>query len=500
MSEMPTVRTRFAPSPTGPLHIGGARSALFSWLLARRYGGQFILRLEDTDRKRFVPGSEEEINEDLRWLGLDWDEGPDIGGLNAPYRQSERRANYREISDLLIKRGAAYPCFCSTERLAAVNEERRRRGEAGGYDRHCRNLAASEAAQRMAAGESHVIRLRAPRHGQTETRDMIRGALVYENERLQDAVLLKSDGFPTYHLAVVADDRAMRISHVTRAVEWLATFPMHVLLWRALGWQEPQFAHLPVLLNPNGKGKLSKRHARFQQDGQMVPVLVREFRAAGYHGPAVANFLTNIGWSFGDDREVFSLQEAAQRFDIARVNPANSAFPFDKLRWLNGLYIRDRIAEEELTNSLRLPLENAGYSVDETRLRQVVPLVSPRIKTFAEVVPMAGFFFAKDFRAPPASQLIPKKQTAETTVAMLNASRELIRGNEEFSAESLQARFAELATRLGVKRGPLYGAARVAITGSAVSPPVFESMAILGREEVLRRMDMALAALAAEPR
>ena len=497
MSESATVRTRFAPSPTGPLHIGGARTALFSWLLARRHSGQFILRLEDTDRKRYVPGSESEIFAGLRWLGLEWDEGPDIGGPHAPYVQSERKADYQAISARLVRQGDAYPCFCTAERLSRVSEEKRARGEQTGYDRHCRELAPSDAAQRIMAGEAHVIRLRAPLAGQTVATDLIRGPLQYENARLQDIVLLKSDGLPTYHLAVVVDDRAMRISHVTRAVEWLSSFPLHVLLWHALGWEMPQFAHLPVLLNPNGKGKLSKRHAGFQHDGQTVPVLVSEFKEAGYHGPAVANFLTNIGWAFGEEREVFSLEEAAARFEIARVNAANSVFPIDKLRWLNGVYIREHMSTIELAQHLRGALEAADYVVNVEMLCRVAPLVAPRIKTFGEVVALAGFLFATEFVPPTAQMLVPRKLTTGETLAALRASHALIASFEAVEATTMHARFVELAGKLNMKNGPLFGCVRVALTGKAVSTPTFETMEIIGKCKTLRRIELAISLLAA---
>lgn len=492
MSEFSTVRTRFAPSPTGPLHIGGARSAIFSWLLAKRCRGQFILRLEDTDRKRYVPGSEAEIYEGLRWLGLEWDEGPDVGGPFAPYIQSERKPQYQEVSQELIKRGHAYPCFCSPERLAAVSAQRRSRNEPGGYDRHCREIAASQAARRMANGESYVVRLKAPLTGETSADDMIRGSLSYENERLQDTVLLKSDGLPTYHLAVVVDDHSMQISHVTRAVEWLSSFPIHILLWQMLEWQMPAFAHLPVLLNPNGKGKLSKRHAGFRHDGRSIPVLLREFMEEGYYGPAVANFLTNIGWSFGEDREVFTPEEAAERFEVTKVNASNSAFPIDKLQWLNGLYIRQRISKEELLEHVRIPLQNAGYRIDEETLLQIVPLIQPRIKTFNDVVPMAGFFFAEEFTPPSLALLSSSRLTPEEMLRSLQASREVLRCCSEFKTQSLYDVFANLAKERGMKNGPLFGAIRLAVTGQSVSPPTFETMEIIGRDECLHRLDLSI--------
>ena len=486
------VRTRFAPSPTGPLHIGGARSAIFSWLLARRFKGQFVLRLEDTDRKRFVPGSDKQIYEGLRWLGLDWDEGPDIGGPFTPYVQTERKEQYQVVSEQLIKEGHAYPCFCTTERIAEVNERRRTRGEPGGYDRHCRNIAPTEASRRVANGESFVVRMKTPLSGKTEGYDLIRGSLFYENEHLQDTVLLKSDGLPTYHLAVVVDDHAMHISHVTRAVEWLSSFPIHVLLWQMLEWQMPKFAHLPVLLNPNGKGKLSKRHAGFQLNGESVPVLLREFQIEGFYGPAVANFLTNIGWSFGDDREIFSLLEASKRFDVAKVNAANSAFPIDKLRWLNGVYIRDLLTRSELASWLKSPLLKAGLKPSDVLLDKVIPLIQPRIKTFNDVVQFAGFFFEENFKPPSYELLSSTKLSAQEIYHSLQESKLIINSCIDFEANVLHKMFINLAKSLKLKNGPLFGILRISTTGQNVSPPTFETMEILGKEECLRRIDLAM--------
>ena len=486
------VRTRFAPSPTGPLHIGGARSAIFSWLLARRFNGQFILRLEDTDRKRFVPGSDKEIYEGLRWLGLDWDEGPDVGGPFVPYVQTERKKHYQEVSKHLIKLGHAYPCFCTTERIAEVNQRRRARGEPGGYDRHCRDIAPTVASRRVANGESFVVRMKTPLFGKTEGFDLIRGSLFFENERLQDTVLLKSDGLPTYHLAVVVDDHAMHISHVTRAVEWLSSFPIHVLLWQMLEWQMPKFAHLPVLLNPNGKGKLSKRHAGFQLNGQSVPVLLREFQSEGFYGPAVANFLTNIGWSFGDDREIFNLLEAAERFDVARVNAANSAFPIDKLRWLNGVYIRELLTRSELASWLKSPLRKAGLNPSDELLDKVTPLIQPRIKTFTDVVKIAGFFFEKNFKPPSYELLSSCKLSADEIFHVLQESKMIINSYIDLEARVLHEKFIILAKSLNQKNGPIFAILRISTTGQSVSPPTFETMEILGKEECLRRIDLAM--------
>lgn len=490
------VRTRFAPSPTGPLHIGGVRTALFGWLHARHHGGQFILRIEDTDRSRYVEGSLEMIYAGLRWTGIEWDEGPDKGGPYGPYIQSERLEHYQTWANWLVEKGHAYKCFCTSERLAAVNEAKKQRGEPPGYDRHCRTLTPDDVAQREANGQSYVIRFKMPITGETIAEDLIRGKVHFENNKIQDAVLLKSDGFPTYHLAHIVDDYLMEISHVTRAIEWLPSYPLHVQIWRAFGWETPVFAHLPVLLNPSGKGKLSKRSTAFTEDGRVVPVMAREFSEQGYLPEAVRNFLTNIGWNFGQDREIFTTDEAIARFSLADVNEANSAYPIEKLEWLNGHYIRE-MALDDLAERLRGPLEEAGYTVDQERLRAVAPLVQTRIKTLKDVVDLAGFFFAdwSAFQAPPAEWLIQKKMDAEGTIRCLEAGAKRLSELESLAHEVQYEAMKELAKELGVKNGQLFGALRVAVTGQKVSTPTFESIEILGREEALRRINLALETL-----
>jgi len=382
------VRTRYAPSPTGPQHIGGIRTALFAWLFARRHGGQFILRIEDTDQKRTIPGSIEMILDAFDWLGMDIDEGPREGGAYGPYVQSERLEVYQTWAKWLVENGYAYKCFATAEELAEM------RKQVGGYDRRYRDIPTAESDDLEARGLPYVIRFKMPATGVTIGEDIIRGEVEFANDQLQDAVLLKSDGFPTYHLAHIVDDHYMRISHITRAVEWLPSFPLHIQIWNALGWEKPQFAHMPVFLNPNGKGKLSKRNAQFTDaDGKSVPVLVHEFIEAGYLPAAVMNFLSNIGWNFGDNEEIFSTAQAIERFDLKDVNPANSAYPIAKLDWLNSQYIQ-RADVDELSQLLQPILEAAGYTVDEARLQRVVPLLQVRLKSTHDVVPMAGFFFA----------------------------------------------------------------------------------------------------------
>lgn len=486
------VRTRYAPSPTGPQHIGGMRSALFAWLFARRHGGQFILRIEDTDRKRSVPGSLEMILEAFDWLGMDIDEGPRQGGPYGPYIQSQRLELYQTWAHRLVERGHAYKCFASAEEL----EEMRRVGS--GYDRRYRETAPAETAQLEAAGKPCVIRFKMPLIGKTIGEDIIRGRIEFDNARLQDAVLLKSDGFPTYHLAHIVDDRAMKISHIIRAVEWLPSFPLHLRIWEALDWEKPRFAHLPVLLNPNGKGKLSKRKSQFAAaDGAKVPVLVHEFMAAGYLPQAVMNFLINIGWNFGDNREIFSAAEAIERFDLKKVNPANSAYPIAKLDWLNGQYIQQTNADD-LAAMLKPILERAGYKVDDERLRRVAPLLRVRLKTLNAAVDMAGFFFDdwENFAPPPANILVQKRMDISKTHQLLQAAIPALEELVDFSHQRQYAAMKHFAQASGFKNGQVFGALRAAVTGQRVSPPTFETMEILGKAESIRRLKLAKESLA----
>ncbi len=488
------VRTRFAPSPTGPLHIGGARSALFGWLFARHHNGRFILRIEDTDQSRFVPGSLDLITGGLSWLGITWDEGPDIGGPYGPYVQSERNALHREWAHWLVDHDKAYKCYCTPERLEQVNQEKVARKEPTGYDRHCRTLTPDEIAANDAEGKPYVIRFKMPLEGSTTWHDLVLGDVTFENDTLQDGVLLKSDGFPTYHLAHVIDDHFMEISHVTRANEWLPSLPLHIQLWQAFGWEIPEYAHLPVLLNPNGKGKLSKRHAGFTEDGRQVLVLVHEFRDAGYLPEAVVNFLTNIGWNFGDDQEIFSVQDAIERFELDDVHPNNSSYPIEKLDWLNGEYIR-AMPVERLAKLLREPLERAGLDVNADVLLQVTPLVQPRIKVLNDVVEMAGFIFRQDFTPAPPAELIQKGMDIDSTRTALEQMAELVSALTDFSRDAQEAAFRALAGSLGVKPGVLFNIMRTATTGQKVAPPLFETNEILGKGLVLERLQLALESL-----
>lgn len=495
-----TVRTRFAPSPTGSLHIGGLRTAIWAWLFARHHGGKFILRIEDTDQKRFDPNALQTLMDALRWVGMDWDEGPEVGGDYGPYVQSERLEHYQKWANWLVDHGHAYYCYCSSERLAQVSKDRQAASLPPGYDRRCRHASPEEvemlSAECAADGRKPVIRLKMPLDGETSFTDLVRGQVTFENKDVQDAVLLKADGFPTYHLAVVIDDHMMEISHITRAIEWLPSAPLHIALWRAFGWEMPQYAHLPVMLNPNGKGKMSKRNPPRDAKGNIIPVMVHDYMNNGYLPEALANFLIGVGWSFGDEQEVFSVQQAIERFDdFSRVSPANSALPAEKLEWLNGIYIREKITLDDLAQRLKKPLVEAGLTVDDAKLRQIAPIVQTRIRTLNDIVAMAGFFFHPEFKPPTAEQVIQKKMDAASTKRALEASIPVVERAEPFNLEGLHAAFSNLGQELGLNNSQMFGVLRVAVTGQTISTPTFETMEILGREETIQRLKTVIALL-----
>ena len=493
MPEEPTrpVRVRFAPSPTGFLHIGGARTALFNWVFARKHGGVFILRIEDTDQKRYVPESEQDIKDSLRWLGLEWDEGPDVGGDYGPYHQSQRADLYRKWANWLVERGLAYRCNCTPERLKAVREEQQKRGQKPGYDRHCRGLNLGPEIG------PHVVRFKMPLEGETVIYDLIRGPISFQNAELQDLVLLKSDGLPTYHLANVVDDHFMEISHIMRADEWIATAPLHKQIYDAFGWEMPAIAHLPVILSPTGKGKLSKRDQAFQDGQTRVLVQVREFREAGYLPEALVNFLMNVGWAFGEDREIFTLEEAIPRFRLEDINPAPAQLPYSKLDAINGVYIREKLTVEDLASRLKPVFEKAGLRADDERLLKLVPIIRERIKTLNDAIEMAGFIFRGEITVNP-DDLIPKKMDVESTIRALQAAYRTLAALDDFSAGTQEKAMRSLAEELGLKAGQLFGAVRVAVTGQRVAPPLFETMEIIGRETCLERIRAAIEMLGGE--
>lgn len=483
------MRVRFAPSPTGHLHLGGARTALYDYLLARKTGGQFVLRIEDTDRRRFVAGAEEELMSGLRWLGLDWDEGPDVGGPNGPYRQSERAEIYRAYASELIEKGFAYRCFCTPERLEKMRQEQQKRKETPRYDGECRRLSPDEAARRVAGGERHVVRFKTPHEGVTTVRDLVRGEISVENKTLDDYILVKSDGLALYHLASVVDDHLMKITHVIRGSEWLPTFPLHGMIVRAFGWQEPAWVHLSVFLKPSGKGKMSKREASdLAKDGHSI--FVKDFEGLGYLPEAVVNWIALMGWSFDDHTEFFTLPELVEKFGLERLNPSPAAINFTKLDHFNGLHIRS-LPVAELARRIGPYFERAGYVVDDRQLLKITPIIQKRIATLDESIEMAGFFFKEEV-APHPSELAAKGLSAAESAAVVQRALDLLLQLPDLQPQTVEPPMRSLVEELGLSAGQVFGILRVAVTGQTVSPPLFESMEIIGKERVVQRLRRAV--------
>ena len=492
MTKGKPARVRFAPSPTGRFHIGSARTALYDFLLARQSEGQFILRIEDTDRNRFDPQAEKEYYEALRWLGLKWDEGPDIGGPYSPYRQSERTEIYRQLTEELIAGGHAYYCFCTPERLKQVRQLQQKRKEPTRYDGLCRRLSPEEARERAQGGESHVVRFKTPQEGQTTAVDFLRGPITVDNHTIDDYILVKSSGMPVYHLAAMADDHLMKITHVLRGSEWLPTFPLHVLIYEAFGWQQPIWIHLSVLLNPSGKGKLSKRSAVDPKSGAKA-VFVNDLREMGYLPQAVINWISLMGWSYDDHSEFFPMDDLTGKFSIEKLSPSPAVVNFSKLNHFNGLYIRS-LSTDELAEQLLPFFTKAEIDADLTEIKVLVPLIQERIRTLDEAVDMAGFFFQPDVHPEP-SELVGKKMSAQESARAAERAHQVIQALSESEFEQLEGALRDLADALGIKAGQLFGILRVAVTGQKVSPPLIESMVIIGKKIVLDRIERAAAIL-----
>ena len=470
------VRVRYAPSPTGDPHVGNIRTALFDWLFARHTGGDFILRIEDTDAARATDGALKSIMESLRWLGLDWDEGPDVGGAYGPYVQSERLELYREKAKDLVDRGYAYYCCCSSERLKEMRQEQARRKQPPGYDRLCRDKGYG-----YSEDPPPVVRFKMPLEGETEFHDIIRGDVTFSNATVDDFVILKSDGYPTYHLASIVDDHLMEISHVLRAEEWLPSAPRHVHLYNALGFEKPHFAHLPIILGPD-RSKLSKRHG---------DVSVLQYRDMGYLPEAMFNFLALLGWSLDDHTEIISRDDLVQHFSIDRIVKSGAIFNLEKLTWMNGMYIRN-LSEGDLVSRIVQTLDDSLSAdvprpISEDYVGEITPLVQERLKTMTDVPALMDFFFIEELDYP-TDDLIQKGMDREDTTLALESALERVSGLESWSTESLEGELRPLAEELSVKTGQLFGAIRVAVTGRKAAPPLFETMAVLGRDKSLYRL------------
>jgi len=479
------VRVRFAPSPTGFPHVGNIRTALFNWLFARHCGGSFIIRIEDTDVTRRVEGAVEAILDGLRWLGMDWDEGPEVGGEYGPYFQSQRLELYHDAAQRLISQGDAYYCYCSPQRLEEMRAEQAKHKQPPGYDRLCRDLSQEERARKEAEGITPVVRFKIPLSGQTRFNDLIWGEVVFENSTLDDLVLLKSDGYPTYNFANIVDDHRMEITHVLRAEEFISSTPRHVLLYKALEYEPPQFAHMPMILGTD-RAKLSKRHGS---------VSITEFREQGYLPEAMVNFLALLGWSLDDKTEVLSRQELVQNFSLERVSKTAAVFNFDKLNWMNGVYIRN-LSLEDFTQRA-LPFLDRGLPSEVERplsidlVKQIMPLIQERTRKLDEVAELAQFFFVDELDYAP-DLLIGKNMNPESAVQALGTARQGIEQLEVFDTESLEALLRPMAVELGLKTGQLFGTLRVAVTGRTAAPPLFQTMAVLGKERCLKRIKAAL--------
>jgi glutamyl-tRNA synthetase len=493
------IRDRYAPSPTGLQHIGGVRTALFNYLFAKSRGGAFVLRLEDTDRTRSEERYVRNLYDTFRWLGFSWDEGPDSGGPFAPYVQSERFALYKKHAEELVGKGMAYYCFCSPERLEKLRAEQdaAHSGETG-YDRHCRDLPAAEARRRAEAGEAHTIRLKIPLDDAgnvpvTHFHDHLLGDIEWKNSDINpDPVLLKSDGFPTYHLANVVDDHLMEITHVLRAQEWLPSTPLHVILYAAFGWEHPEYCHLPMVMGQDGK-KLSKRHGATSVD---------EFRDRGYLPEALINYVALLGASYEEGKEFYTLKELAAAFSLEKLNKAPAVFDYKKLDWYNGQYIRmksdDELAALILPHAVGAGLFGAaGAEPDDARRRDfaaAMPLIKERLTFLHEAPEKLRYLFGEpDLPAP--EDFFPKKADRAATVKLLRTGRGITAALARAGEEEAEALVKETAEKEGVKLGDLLMPLRVAITGARVSPPLFGSLRILGAERSLARVDRALALL-----
>jgi glutamyl-tRNA synthetase len=480
------VRVRFAPSPTGYLHVGGARTAIYNYFYAKAMGGTFYLRIEDTDRKRYNEAALHDLTRDMKWLGLQWDEGPEVGGDLGPYHQSERLDIYAREVQKLLESGHAYYCFCTEERLEEVRKVQESSGQAvTGYDRQCRDLPLADALARLAAGEKAVVRFKVPLEGVTRFEDQIRGPIEYQNALLDDLVILKRDKYPTYHLASVVDDHYMQTSHVLRGDEWISSTPKHVLLYSAFGWEPPVFCHLPVILAAGG-GKLSKRKGAAS---------VGDFRDLGYLPEALVNFLALLGWNPGDDREVMTLEEMIGCFSLDRISPKAAAFDEKKLEWMNGQHIHHKDSNwlaDYMRQDLGTVLEGSGIDVDaipQAKLIFICNLLKTRIHFLKELAESSKYFFI----APTSYDEKAKAKAFGTgSRAITQAVRSQLAGLSLFDHKRIEQGFMDVCTQLDLKLGNLVHPIRLAVSGVAAGPGLFELLEAVGQGEVLRRLDAAL--------
>jgi len=484
------VRVRFAPSPTGYLHIGGARTALFNWFFVRKHHGQFILRIEDTDTERLKEDSVAQILTSMKWLGIDWDEGPEIGGLCGPYYQSERLALYEKEAQRLIKEGKAYYCFCTAEELAQTRELQRQAGLALCYNGKCSEIHRASALERIKAGEKAVIRLRVPHDGQITVTDLIHGKVNFRLDQLDDLIIMKSNAIPAYNFACVIDDNAMGISHIIRAEEHLSNTPKQVLLYQALGYKEVQFAHLSMILAPD-RSKLSKRHGATS---------VEEFREQGFLAPAIVNYLTFLGWSTGNEQEIITPEETIEQFELTKVSKKAAIYDTKKLAWMNGQYLNsmsvDDVTHEAIPFLLGKGLITAIQAVEQyNTIKNIIAVVRSRVKTLVELTDATEYFFkdVSSYDEKGQQKYFSKPQATD----LLRQGRDCLAQVDCFDATHTEDIYRQLTEELGLKSGDLIHPTRLALTGRMVSPGLFDVMALLGKERCLMRMDRAITYLSA---
>ena len=489
-SEVRKPRLRFAPSPTGFAHIGGYRTALFSWLYARHTGGSFILRIEDTDVARTVAGAVDYLINGLKWLGMDIDEGPVIGGLYGPYYQTQRKALYQQYAHRLIASGHAYRCYCTPARLEQMRKEQAAQKLPPRYDRRCRYLSDEERLANDAAGLTSVVRFAMPIDGETVVHDELHGDITFKNVDIDDKIILKSDGLPTYHLAHIVDDYLMGVTHLLRGEEWISSAPWHIQIWNALGWQPPLLYHVPDVLGKDKK-KLSKRHNAPSWN---------ELEQTGFLPEAVFNFLALLGWSYDDKTEFFSREELIRVFSLDRIGVSGGIFDMEKLEWMNGVYIRN-LSLEAFTQRCIFYMERPEVEnglpdsivrpLDFDYTSRVLSLEQERLRTLGEAAQAVSFFYTDDLTYE-TSLLIQKGMDTERTKAALLSAQKLLTGVEHWEHDVMETPMRELAVELGLKTGQLFGSIRVAISGRKATPPLFQMMEVLGRERTLLRIKEAI--------
>jgi glutamyl-tRNA synthetase len=489
MSQKNHYRVRFAPSPTGHVHLGSARTALYDYLIAKQTEGQFILRIEDTDRKRLVAGAEEELMKSMRWLGIDWDEGPDKGGPYGPYRQSDRKEIYLEYARELIDQGKAYYCFCSSERLSKIRQENMKNKQLPHYDGFCRHLSKAEAEERVKNGEPHVIRFKSPKEGTTVVHDLLRGDIVFDNANLDDFILVKSDGWALYHLAAIVDDYLMKITHVIRGSEWLPTSPLHSLIWQAFGWEEPVWVHLSVFLKPSGKGKMSKREAA-DLSNNGYSIFIKDLDDFGYLPEAVINWVALMGWSYDDHTEFFTLEDLVEKFSLKKLNPSPAAINFSKLDYFNKQHIK-ALDDADLGARFIPFFEKAGYKVTEKEMEAIAPMLKDRITTLDDSVDMCAFLFKDKIVHSPESLAIKGKSSQEMH-EIGEGALEIIRNISDWSIDTIDRELTVYMNALELTPKELFSFLREAVSGQRVTPPLFDCMYVLGKERSIQRIEESL--------